>query len=420
MPEEATEPPKKRAKIVSACAECRRKKTKCNGEQPCRNCQKSAVHCIYPSLQQDDKRNGPTRAALESIEERLKNIEDMLRAVLSNQHTIDPTFQRLPSIHNLSASSAYDNNNSSSSNNNSNDNNDNNNKYIAEGVRVKGGSSGKLRELQKANKKTDCKAKLKATCLKSDPNSVETVHIGVHNHEIGGAEDLKYAPLSKEKKEIIMHRLRDGYSKRDCRITIQKGFHKLTRDFLMLPEDSNSQVLHRDKIVHQYEVYNSGIMHTIVARHPTIGTGCPVAYMFTEDHSMAAVSVFLSFVKNDIGVITLEKITINVSTTEHAAITTVHSEAAVQWCLFHVSRAWMGKIRELIKLESSALNNQVHRAIIADLTALMWEKPISVLVDDVEPDYIDSICKITLNVDRMGLEERRRANATGATLGRCL
>lgn len=130
MPEEATGPPKKRAKIVSACAECRRKKTKCNGEQPCRNCQKSAVHCIYPSLQQDDKRNGPTRAALESIEERLKNIEDMLRAVLSNQHTIDPTFQRLPSIHNLSASSAYDNNNSSSSNSNSNDNNDNNNKYV--------------------------------------------------------------------------------------------------------------------------------------------------------------------------------------------------------------------------------------------------------------------------------------------------
>ncbi|ORE16063.1 hypothetical protein BCV71DRAFT_184140 [Rhizopus microsporus] len=35
-----------------------------------------------------------------------------------------------------------------------------------------------------------------------------------------------------------------------------------------------------------------GIIHTIVARHPATGTGCPVAYMFTEDHSMAAVSVF--------------------------------------------------------------------------------------------------------------------------------
>ncbi|CEG65971.1 hypothetical protein RMATCC62417_02637 [Rhizopus microsporus] len=157
----------------------------------------------------------------------------------------------------------------------------------------------------------------------------------------------------------------------------------------------------------------------------------------------------------------------------------------------------MRKIRKLIMLESSALNNQVHRAIITDLKALMWEKYretfllsllafnmkysmhisflnymernylnrekfvhwpaafqpqifsntetsnfieschsqlktvylgrkrnrrvdrlISVLVDDVEPDHIDSICRVTLNVGRMGLEERRRANVTGATLGR--
>lgn len=239
---------------------------------------------------------------------------------------------------------------------------------IAEDVRVKGGSSGKPRELQKASKKTDCKAKLKATCLKSDPSFVEVIHIGVHNHEVRGAEDLKHLSLSKEKKEIMMQRLREGYSKKDCRIAIQKDFHKFIRDFLMLPEDSNSQVIHRDQIVHQDEVYtlykmaqesfyrkavdekesvglwleelkgknystfkhstfendftfgfsspwqkqlllNStmvcldaihcvshiqrGIMYTIAARHPATGTGCPVAYMFTEDHSMAAVSVFL-------------------------------------------------------------------------------------------------------------------------------
>ncbi|CEG67520.1 hypothetical protein RMATCC62417_03936 [Rhizopus microsporus] len=417
---------------------------------------------------------------------------------------------------------------------------------VAEGVPVKGDSSDKPRELQKASKKTDCKAKLKATCLKSDPNSVELVHIGVHNHEVGGAEDL---------------------NKRDCRIAIQKDFHKFTRDFLMLPEGSNSQVLHGDQIVHQDEVYNldkmvqesfyrkavdekesvglwleelkgksysafkhstfendftfgfsspwqkqlllnstmvcldathcvshiqRGIMHTIVVRHPATGTGCPVAYMFTEDQSMAAVSVFLSFVKNDIGVTTLEKITIDISTTEHAAVTAVYPEAVVQWCLFHVRCAWMGKIRELIKFEPSALNNQVRRAIIADLKAMMWEKNretfllsllafnmkysihtsflnymernylnrekfvhwpaafqpqifsnmetnnfieswhnqlktvylgrkrnrrvdrfISVLVDDVEPDYIN-ICRITLNVGRMGPEESRRRKELAA------
>ncbi|KAF7722814.1 hypothetical protein EC973_002659 [Apophysomyces ossiformis] len=82
--EQATEPRRKRAKIVSACSECRRKKTKCNGEQPCRNCQKSAVPCVYPSSHNDDRRNAPSKAALEAIEERLKTIEDMLKTILQS------------------------------------------------------------------------------------------------------------------------------------------------------------------------------------------------------------------------------------------------------------------------------------------------------------------------------------------------
>ncbi|KAI8876175.1 hypothetical protein K501DRAFT_289031 [Backusella circina FSU 941] len=88
MPEETvTEPRKKRAKIMSACSECRRKKTKCNGEQPCRNCQKSSVQCVYPAATQaDDRRNGgPSKAALEAIEDRLKTIEDMLKTILQSQ-----------------------------------------------------------------------------------------------------------------------------------------------------------------------------------------------------------------------------------------------------------------------------------------------------------------------------------------------
>ncbi|KAL7318517.1 hypothetical protein PS15m_001754 [Mucor circinelloides] len=124
----AVEPRKKRAKIMSACGECRRKKTKCNGEQPCRNCQKSNAACIYPTASQmDDKRNhgGPSKAALEAIEDRLKAIEDMLKTILQSQlpvHDLDPVAvnnfltrsndnnnnssnnnNRLPSIHNLSA-----------------------------------------------------------------------------------------------------------------------------------------------------------------------------------------------------------------------------------------------------------------------------------------------------------------------------
>lgn len=96
-----TEPRKKRAKIVSACSECRRKKTKCNGEQPCRNCQKSVAECSYP-IMQDNKRSG--KLALEAIEDRLKTIEDMLRKILESM----PADDRLPSIRNLSSPLQFD------------------------------------------------------------------------------------------------------------------------------------------------------------------------------------------------------------------------------------------------------------------------------------------------------------------------
>ncbi|KAG1177264.1 hypothetical protein G6F71_002708 [Rhizopus microsporus] len=158
-----------------------------------------------------------------------------------------------------------------------------------------------------------------------------------------------------------MQRLREGCSKRNCRIAIQKDFRKFTRDFLMLPEDSSSQIVHQDEVYNLYKMVQEsfyrkavdekesvglwleelkgknyttfkhsnfendftfgfsspwqkqlllnsimvcldathcvshiqrGIMHTIVARHSAISTDCPVAYTFTEDHSMAAVSVF--------------------------------------------------------------------------------------------------------------------------------
>jgi Fungal specific transcription factor domain/Fungal Zn(2)-Cys(6) binuclear cluster domain len=75
---------RKRAKIVSACSECRRKKTKCNGEIPCKNCAKSGVRCEYPTLNNEDRRNAPTKAAVEAIEDRLKTIEGMLRTILES------------------------------------------------------------------------------------------------------------------------------------------------------------------------------------------------------------------------------------------------------------------------------------------------------------------------------------------------
>ncbi|KAG2232569.1 hypothetical protein INT48_009778 [Thamnidium elegans] len=42
---------RKRLKVVSACGECRRKKTKCNGEKPCAGCLKAHVELHAPHTQ---------------------------------------------------------------------------------------------------------------------------------------------------------------------------------------------------------------------------------------------------------------------------------------------------------------------------------------------------------------------------------
>ncbi|KAI8378856.1 hypothetical protein EDC96DRAFT_571031 [Choanephora cucurbitarum] len=127
---------------------------------------------------------------------------------------------------------------------------------VAEGSRTKGGSGGKARDLQKASKKTDCKAKLKVVCFKRDPENVEIVHIDTHNHDVGGMDDLKYLPLSNERKAIISERLREGYSKRDCRIAIQKDFRKFISEFLTDGSGNDNRIYRRDQVVHQGEIHN--------------------------------------------------------------------------------------------------------------------------------------------------------------------
>ncbi|KAI8379935.1 hypothetical protein EDC96DRAFT_492358 [Choanephora cucurbitarum] len=71
------------------------------------------------------------------------------------------------------------------------------------------------------------------------------------------------------------------------------------------------------------------IMYTVVVRHPITGTECPVAYMSTKDHSMDPVASFFLLLKDVIELITLTKITIDVSLTEHAAITRIYPQATV-------------------------------------------------------------------------------------------
>lgn len=54
---------RKRLKVVSACLECRRKKTKCNGETPCAGCIKAKVDCKYVSTLQQQQHVTRSRSA---------------------------------------------------------------------------------------------------------------------------------------------------------------------------------------------------------------------------------------------------------------------------------------------------------------------------------------------------------------------
>ena len=42
-------PPRKRRRPALSCCECRRRKVKCDREQPCNHCQQSKVSCVFSS-----------------------------------------------------------------------------------------------------------------------------------------------------------------------------------------------------------------------------------------------------------------------------------------------------------------------------------------------------------------------------------
>jgi hypothetical protein len=112
------------------------------------------------------------------------------------------------------------------------------------------------------------------------------------------------------------------------------------------------------------------LLYTIVVRHPVTGTSYLVAYMSTTNNGAPPAVRFLMFLRAN-GVTNLEKITIDVSNVELDAIRTVYPEVQVQWCLFHVARAWMGKIREHVRVGTSHANGIEQRRVITHLKSII-------------------------------------------------
>ncbi|GAN08528.1 binuclear zinc transcription factor [Mucor ambiguus] len=70
----------KRIKISRACDECRKRKVKCDGVQPCSRCRKSNAECVFAKL---PPKRGPPKQYMENLENRLQRVEKALKSMAS-------------------------------------------------------------------------------------------------------------------------------------------------------------------------------------------------------------------------------------------------------------------------------------------------------------------------------------------------
>lgn len=75
---------KRRDRVAKACAQCRRKKIKCDGENPCNHCQNSKSKCIYES----NKTRRPRKSPNEAFSNRLRRLEDMVSILVTKMDSL--------------------------------------------------------------------------------------------------------------------------------------------------------------------------------------------------------------------------------------------------------------------------------------------------------------------------------------------
>jgi hypothetical protein len=85
---------RRRNRLITSCLECRRRKLKCDKQQPCTNCTLFARQCVFiaPSL------DGETQAKLAEVKEKMGMLEKTLEDDVVRRSTSKPLFEapRLP------------------------------------------------------------------------------------------------------------------------------------------------------------------------------------------------------------------------------------------------------------------------------------------------------------------------------------
>ncbi|KAK0944252.1 Gypsy retrotransposon integrase-like protein 1 [Friedmanniomyces endolithicus] len=78
----------KRRRVTRACDECRRKKIKCDGTQPCTHCTVYTYDCTYD--QPSNRRRNPAPQYVENLEHRVHRAETLLHILIPNLDLNDP------------------------------------------------------------------------------------------------------------------------------------------------------------------------------------------------------------------------------------------------------------------------------------------------------------------------------------------
>ncbi|KAK6537339.1 hypothetical protein TWF694_011530 [Orbilia ellipsospora] len=93
--------PNPRARVQQACDRCRSKKAKCNGETPCRRCEKEGLLCIFTQAPYDPKTSA--RKYVTSLEAQQRAFINILQSIQRRYpHAIDANeLQSISSLSNL-------------------------------------------------------------------------------------------------------------------------------------------------------------------------------------------------------------------------------------------------------------------------------------------------------------------------------
>lgn len=300
--------------------------------------------------------------------------------------------------------------------------------------RQAGGTTGKLRPLQKASKKIGCKCRLVVTCNHSDAENPSLRIHGAHNHSIGTADDLQFLSLSPAVREMVATKLTEGYRRRDIRRSLQRqlgngadanppahrdqfiydediyniwrrvenGFHRKAEDekksilmWLNELEDQQFSTFKDEDFLHtmsfgfcsprQRQLLQSCDSICLDATHDVSNHTHGILYTIVVRHSVTGSGYPAAYLftldhssrplKNWLAHVKLLglqplKITIDCSNVEGNALIDVYPGVPVQWCAFHVGRAIWQNLNTRVTGQTAS---DIRKAMMSHVKDIMWK-----------------------------------------------